>query len=643
MDGTSIDTLEEIARQLGLEAEQVMVPPDHLLLDASQTLPALLMVVLPSGFTHFIVVWRRHGYWVQVMDPGSGRRWLSVQRLLHDTYVHRIEMPAADWLAWAQSDDFLAPLGRRLRDLGLRRRGDMLIHEATAEPGWQRLARLDAATRLVTSLVRGGGVRQGREAERVLRVLLNGTGGRDADAPSKPPDVIPEAYWSVHPATAESDATAEERLSLRGAVLVRVRGPLLKAVTVTEPADAGHAEPDAASDEAEAPTDPDTSFPNSPPDPPLSPELAAALAEPPSRPVRELLRLLRDQGAFSWAALAAGLTVAAGAVVIEALLLRSLIDIGQSLGLMTQRLAAVGYVLLFALALLLVELRTTGALLRLGRQVEVRLRLALLEKIPRLLDQYLRSRPVSDMAERSHLIHQVRLLPRLAGQVLRAVLSLVITAAALAWIYPPGAPIVALAALLAVALPLAFTPHLQELDLRMRTHTGGLTRFYLDALLGLTAVRAHSAERALRREQESLLVEWADAGRRLICFAVALEGLQTFAGFGLAVVLLFHYLRGAGEPTGALLLAYWALYLPILGEEIALLVRQYPIHRNLILRLIEPLGRPRGGCECGPRGHSAGTCARERPLPAAHAGAGVAIAFEGVTVLQGMSSSKGST
>ena len=31
VDGTSIDTIEAVARQLGLDAEQVMVPVDHLL------------------------------------------------------------------------------------------------------------------------------------------------------------------------------------------------------------------------------------------------------------------------------------------------------------------------------------------------------------------------------------------------------------------------------------------------------------------------------------------------------------------------------------------------------------------------------------------------------------------------------------
>ncbi len=40
VDGTSINTLEDIAIQLGLRAEQVMLPADHLVLPEAQALPA---------------------------------------------------------------------------------------------------------------------------------------------------------------------------------------------------------------------------------------------------------------------------------------------------------------------------------------------------------------------------------------------------------------------------------------------------------------------------------------------------------------------------------------------------------------------------------------------------------------------------
>ena len=75
VDGTSIDTLEDLAGQLGLKAEQVMLPVDHLILPESQALPAILVISLPNGLTHFLVVWGTIGGRIQVMDPASGRRW----------------------------------------------------------------------------------------------------------------------------------------------------------------------------------------------------------------------------------------------------------------------------------------------------------------------------------------------------------------------------------------------------------------------------------------------------------------------------------------------------------------------------------------------------------------------------------------
>src|SRR5579864_7027238 len=77
IDGTSIDTLEDVAVRLGLDAEQIMVPLDHVLLPEAAVLPALIVVRLPNGLTHFVVAWRRHGPLLQVMDPGTGRRWTT--------------------------------------------------------------------------------------------------------------------------------------------------------------------------------------------------------------------------------------------------------------------------------------------------------------------------------------------------------------------------------------------------------------------------------------------------------------------------------------------------------------------------------------------------------------------------------------
>ena len=103
VDGTSIDTMEEIALQLGLEAEQIMLPADHLFLAESKALPAIVVVRQPNGLTHFVVVWRGHGPLVQVMDPATGGRGVTRRRFLEEVYLHTLTISAAVWRDWVRS------------------------------------------------------------------------------------------------------------------------------------------------------------------------------------------------------------------------------------------------------------------------------------------------------------------------------------------------------------------------------------------------------------------------------------------------------------------------------------------------------------------------------------------------------------
>jgi ATP-binding cassette subfamily B protein len=201
VDGTSIDILETLAGQFGLIAEQVMLPVNHLLLPEAEALPAILVTRLASGPTHFVLVWRRHGPFVQIMDPGVGRRWFTCRRLLEEVYVHTQLVGAQVWHEWALSDGFRRPLTRRLRDLGLGRSCEALIDEAAANPDWRSLAVLDAATRLAESLVHARGLKRGREVGRLLKALIEGNKAESAGATVW----TPEAYRSVLPAPAGPD------------------------------------------------------------------------------------------------------------------------------------------------------------------------------------------------------------------------------------------------------------------------------------------------------------------------------------------------------------------------------------------------------------------------------------------------------
>ncbi len=51
-DGTSIDTLEDLALMFGLDAEQVLVPLDHVVLREAGLLPGIVVVRHPGSFIH---------------------------------------------------------------------------------------------------------------------------------------------------------------------------------------------------------------------------------------------------------------------------------------------------------------------------------------------------------------------------------------------------------------------------------------------------------------------------------------------------------------------------------------------------------------------------------------------------------------
>ena len=516
VDGTSIDTLEETANQLGLEVEQIVVPLEHVLLDQARSLPALAVVLLANGVTHFVVVWSAHfGRFVQVMDPAVGRRFVPVQQFLDSLYLHQMQVPEDDWMAYARSESFQRPLEARLRLLQIEPKPFL-----AAEP-----ALLDAALRTTAALVTAGAMSQGLQAQTVLQSLLESPAG------------IPDQYWFAR------GGNDNGRITMKGAVLVRALGRRTVAI-------------------------------------PASPELASALEERSDSPGRHLLNLMAADGWLNPAGLLLALAVASAAVIFEALLFQGLL--GGTLA--AWRVAG------FSAILLLMELPVMAELLRAGRRLEVRLRVAFLSKLPRLPDRYLQSRLRSDMAERSHSLHLIRRLPELGAQLLRASFELILTAVAIAWIDPPSAPYAAISVVLALALPLLAQPPLTERNLRLRTHSGALSHFYLDALLGLFAIHSHRAQPAVRRQQEALLSTWARAGFALQRFAVLLEGAQLLSGFGLAAVLLGTHLTRHGETGAVLLLVYWALNLPVLGQEIGSIAWQYPSYRNITLRMLEPLG-----------------------------------------------------
>jgi ATP-binding cassette subfamily B protein len=518
VDGTSIDTLEQVAQKLGLDVAQMMMPADLLLLDRSACLPAIVVVHLPNGAPHFVVAWRVLGPFVQLMDPAAGRIWMERRHFLASLYIHEQAVPRAAWDEWSQSAAFVAGLDTRMRALGVK----LEI--------WIDRAHLDASLRLAGALVVTGRLKRGAAAAEFLELC------------ARNPEQIPAEFWSFR------------ELRMRGAVLVVAAHP--------------RKQPDSES---------------------LPESLAAVRSEPPPRVWAPVWAAVRAGGWQLPGIITAALLAAAAGTVCEALLFRSWFDLARHLKLSGQRLGAMAATIVFLAGLLALEWPAALELLRLGRQLEVRLRACFLLQIPRLADRYFQSRLISDMAFRAHTLQLLRQLPELAGQFVRLGGTLCLTAVAIAWLYPGAALSAAVAMLAAVAVPLLFQPALVKRDLRFREISSSLSRFYLDALLGVRPIQAHCAGNALRTEQSRQLAQWADAGLRQQALLVGAEAAQMAVTLGLVIGLVYAEAARAQNP-GLLLLIYWALSIPAVSRQFASLAWGLPALRNTLMRFLEPLG-----------------------------------------------------
>jgi ABC-type bacteriocin/lantibiotic exporter with double-glycine peptidase domain len=527
VDGTSIDTIEVIAGQLGMASTQSMLPADLLLLERSACLPAIV-VTLSSEATHFVVLWRVHGPWVQVMDPAAGRMWMSRQRFLKSLYVHEHAVPAEAWHQWSQSDVFTAGLEDRMRGLGV------------PAAVWPDRAQQDAALRLAGTLRENGKLRSGLETRRLLELCKD----HSAD--------IPEEFWTVRAHPQDS-----QQLIMRGAVLLSAGN------RVVEPDD------DAI---------------------PLSLQRVRSEAEPNIWGVA--WTVLRESGWLLPAMTAIGVSAAAFGTVIEALLFRGLFDMGRHLQSTAERFAAIAALLIFLSTVLALDWPASLGLSRIGRQFELGLRARFLMKVPLLSDRYFQSRLISDMAFRAHWLQLLRQLPDTVGHVLSLVTSILVTALAIAWVYPGTALLVAVAAVAACVIPLLILPAMGERDLRFREISASLGTFYLDALLGSRAVQAHGAERSMRAAHAGQLRQWAAAGLRQQALFVRAETLQMALTFGFAIVMVYRQAALSQSPAGLLLLIYWSIGIPALGKEVAAVVRSLPAMRNTLLRFLELIGSP---------------------------------------------------
>jgi ABC-type multidrug transport system fused ATPase/permease subunit len=94
----------------------------------------------------------------------------------------------------------------------------------------------------------------------------------------------------------------------------------------------------------------------------------------------------------------------------------------------------------------------------------------------------------------------------------------------------------------------------------------------------------------LRRAQETLLVSWTKGRYWLQALSVGFEGVLMLVSYGLVVLLVYEYLAGDRRASLVLLVVFWALRFPILGQRLLILSRSFPSAMNKVRRLLDIIG-----------------------------------------------------
>lgn len=497
-EGTSIGELERVARELGLDAEEAMLPAEHLL-TGTLALPAIAVVLLEDRRTHFVLVWRRWGRFFLVHDPARGRGLESAAdlgaRLLH----HEHGVPAAAWREWAGGAEFRGELERRLRSSGLSRRDtERLLARALASPAAEPLAALDAAARCAAELALAGALpRSGIAArvEKLVETLL------EALAEGNPEAVLARRWWSALP-------RVDGSILLRGALVVRLTARA----------------PGFARDHVETAEGAPPAFRTA-----RGPVLAAAAFS-------GLVAAAEGLGL-------AGLARGGGGQVL------AMVGVAAAAGL----LAAGGAVEMLA------QRRAFAA----GRREEIAARIDFAERLPELPDAVITSRAVSDLADRVHATVTLRHGPYIVAGALRALAELAAILLGLLWLAPGAAAAACCGSLAAIAGAAASRRGLAELETRWREACARLATLAADVARGGAGVSAWGLAPVLRAEHENALQRWSriarERARRRGLYGVALGAATAVAG-GCALA--------AADPAALLLVGFWMLRLPALGDEL---------------------------------------------------------------------------
>ncbi|MCJ8270409.1 MAG: cysteine peptidase family C39 domain-containing protein, partial [Psychrosphaera sp.] len=393
VNGTSIDRMEDVLNDIGFESYQVVVPKEQLTYDTDQLLPAIAVVNIGQNITHFVVIWRKVGNWLQICDPAQGRYWVRAKHFANNQlFIYRDHIETEQWQHCFEAWDRHHFLAQVKRKLGI---GAEAFEKAmeNSDTQWQPGAKVDAVLRFITYLADQDKKFTGPTAEALFNELLQAMDNHSEKDWYK---TIPKAFWSCRTAD-DWYTTAMEKEGLDASNHINFSGAVLLKISPTErlkqhettkskqPLNSEQQQQQAK--QAQSETEDEAGSESAAEEQHSGPEdeqIRQALSMPTKSPIRSVYEFVRTAGLISptvvfFSAIVVGATVALQAMAFKLLFeFENLVAPGQ----LRINIALVIFFLTAGTAVLNVPLQLTVQ--RISRRLEDQFRIALYEKLPRL-------------------------------------------------------------------------------------------------------------------------------------------------------------------------------------------------------------------------------------------------------------------
>ena len=607
VNGTSIDRMEDVLNDIGFDCYQVVVPKEQVTYSSNNLFPAIAVVNIGQNITHFVVIWRQLGSYLQIVDPAQGRYWIKAKEFAtNQLFVYRDHIEAEQWLHCYDSWDRAWFLEQSRQKLGI----DKAVFEQAmqgSEDSWKPGAKVDAVLRFITYLADQDNKFKGKIAQSLFNDLIENLSNiQDSQQWYK---IIPKAFWTCRCAETwytnalEEDGHPDtpEMVNFSGAVLLRIQpSPNLKyhfdsSSDISKQQqeleqDQGQEQGQEQAQNNQTELEEDSQQPHSEQhEGPEDEQVRQALSQPTTTPMSSLLSFIHTAGIFSPSVVFLSAIIVAATVTLQAVAFKLLFEFENLIGPGTMRMqiAIIIFFVIAGVAVLNVPLQLSVQ--RISRRLEDQFRISLYEKLPRLKDEYFASRLLSDLIERSHSVASIESIPTIVVSLIQSITRMLLVFLGLIYIAPNEWLRLSLFMLTCLFVPFVAQQVLSQKDMVTRTLAGTLTRHYSNALLGLFTVKVHSGENTILNQQQESLTRWAKASNTQRISMIRLSFVQDSITYGMAALLIYDTVNSTSVSALNILYVYWLLQMPVRAEHLFMVVQQYPMVKNIILRLQEPL------------------------------------------------------